>query len=176
MLPVDLKKLFGDRHRVGLDESARYEPGGKKDLWYFLLLCRHGSIYPFSSELLAFHCMARGIRTLLHRDHLEIEVRNWSDDGEAIFLFRPDKFDLVAEYAKPKRKRRLSVKQRQTQVERLRDYRFKPKTTQVNATKTAPKGAISGKSTKDMAEAEIGDSGSGSPHFMAGDSVNTRTT
>ncbi len=148
MLPVDLKDLFGDRYRVALDESARHESGAKKDLWYFMLLCRYGSIYPFSARLLAFHCTARGIRTRLHRDHPEIEVRNLSDDGEAIFLFRPDQIELVAEYAKPRRKRRISEKERDRLAEIGRGHLFKPNSTAINATKTARNGAISEDSTQ----------------------------
>ena len=127
MIPVNLKDLFGDRYRVGLDDSTQHEPGARKDPWHYVIPCRNGSISPFSDELLAFHCTARGIRTRLHRHHPEIDVRNWSDDGEAIFLFRPDQFDLMTKYAKPRRKRRLSPEHRQKLVKAgslaLKSYR-----------------------------------------------------
>ena len=168
-MPVaNLKDLFGDRYRVALDESARHESGAKADPWHYVIPCRYGSISPFSGELLAFHCRARGIRTHLHRDHPEIEVRNWSDDGEAMFLFTVDQFDLVAEYAKPRRKRRISEKERARLAKIGRDHRFKSNSTAINATKTVQDGAISGKSAGSMAETEIGDSGGCRPHFMGG--------
>lgn len=159
MLPVNLKKLFGDRYRVGLDESARHEPAAKADPWHYLIPCRYGNISPFSDKLLVFHCTALGIRTRLRRDHPEIEVQNWSDDGEAIFLFRSDQFDLVAEYARPRRKRRISEKERSRLATMGRDHRFKSNSTAINATKTAQGGEISGYSGNTKAEAEIVDSG-----------------
>ena len=168
MLPINLKDLFGDRYRVGLDESARHEPGAKVDPWHYVIPCRHGGISPFSAELLAFHCTAPGIRAKLHLGHREIEVRNWSDDGEAVFLFRPDQFDLVADYAKPKRKRRISEKERDRLAKIGRDHCFKSNSTAINATKTVQSGAISDDSTQTMARAGIGDSGGRSPHFKAG--------
>ena len=168
MSPINLKNLFGNRYRIIPDESARHEPGAKKDPWHYVIPCKNGSISPFFAELLAFHCTARGIRTRLHRQHPEIEVQNWSDDGQAIFLFRPDQFDLVAGYARPRRKGRISERERSRLAKSGRDHHFKPNSTAVNATKTAQNGAISGKSTQDMAKAEIGDSGSCSPHFIAG--------
>jgi hypothetical protein len=116
VIPSNLKEQFSDRYRVVLDESADGEPGAKSDPWNFIIPARYGSIYPFSDVLLAFHCKARGIRTRLSKDHSEILVRNWSDDGDAIFLFRPDQFKLVAEYARPKRRRRLSPDHRKKLV------------------------------------------------------------
>jgi len=169
MVPINLKDLLGGRYRVVLDESARHEPGAKKDLWYFMLLCRYGSIYPFSARLLAFHCTARGIRTRLHGDHPRLEIRNLSDDGEAIFLFRLDQFDLVAEYARPRRKRRISGEERDRLAKIGRDHHFKPNSTAINATKTPQNGATSDDSTQTMAETEIGDSGGHRPHFIEGE-------
>ncbi len=159
MLPVNLKKLFSDRYRITLDESARHEPGAKNDPWHFVIPCRRGTISPFSAELLAFHCTARGIRDRLHRDHPEIEVQNWSDDGEAVFLFHLDQFDLVAEYAKPRRKKRISEKERLRLAKIGRDHRFKSNSTAINATKTAQGGETSGYSGNIKAEAKIVDSG-----------------
>lgn len=165
MIPINLKDLFGDRYRVVVDDSANQEPGAKTDPWYFMIPCRYGSISPFSDELLAFHCAARGIRTRLHREHPEIQVQNWSDDGEAVFLFRPDQFDLVAEYAKPRRKRQISGKERSRLAEMSRKY---SPFASISATKTPQNEAISDDSTETMAKAKIGDSGGCSPHFKAG--------
>jgi hypothetical protein len=116
MRPINLKELFKDRFRVTIDDSVIGEGGARSDPWNFIIPCRSGDIYPFSDQLLAFYCSARGIRTRLHKEHSEIEVRNWSDNGEAIFLFRPDQIDLIVQYAKPRRKRRLSPEHRKKLV------------------------------------------------------------
>jgi hypothetical protein len=116
MKPLNLKEMFDDRYRVVFDESVKGEPGARSDPWNYIIPCRSGNLYPFSVTFLAFYCSARGIRTRLYNEHPEIEVRNWSDDGEAIFLFRPNQFDLIAKYAKPRRKRRLSAEHRKKLV------------------------------------------------------------
>ena len=166
MTPINLKDLFGVRYRVRVDESAVQEPGAKTDPWNYLIPCRHGTISPYSDKLLAFHCTAQGIRGRLHKDYPEITVQNWSDDGEAIFLFRLNQFDLVAEYAKPRRKKQVSVNERSRLAEIGRGNHFKPNSTAINATKTGQDGAISENSTQSTAKAEIGDSGGCRPHLL----------
>jgi len=94
--PLNLKELFEKQYKIVLDESA-FCPGENKDNpWYFLIACKHGHIYPDSDRKLGFYCESGNIRNRLHRKHPKIEVTNWSDDGEAIFLFIPDQFDLIA--------------------------------------------------------------------------------
>jgi hypothetical protein len=105
--PINLKTLAAGRFRITLDEVALIEPGGKKDPWYLVIPCRHGQIYPYSDTPLAIHSKGSGIRRKLQAID-GLTVRNWSDDGEAIFLFGSALFDRVAEIVKPKRKRRLS--------------------------------------------------------------------
>lgn len=116
MQPINLKEKFNVRYRVLIDDSIKGEPGARSDPWNYMIPCRSGNIYSFSEMLLAFYCTARGIRTRLVKEHPEIKVRNWSDNGEAIFLFKPDQFDLIAEYARPRRKRRLSPEHRKKLV------------------------------------------------------------
>jgi len=123
-MPIDLKALFGRRYKITLDEAAGHEPGGKNDPWYCLIPCERGHIYPFSDRLLAYCCCGTKIRARLRRDYPELEVRQWSDDGEAVFLFTPDALEIIAEYAKPKRRRRLSSKQREQFVAVGRRSRF----------------------------------------------------
>ena len=114
--PINLKEILGNRYRVVIDDSVIGEPGARSDPWNYIIPCRSGNICPFSDKLMAFYCTARGIRTRLHKEHPEIEVRNWSDGGEAIFLFHPGQFELVARYARPRRKRRLSPEHRRKLV------------------------------------------------------------
>jgi hypothetical protein len=115
-----------------LDEAALFEPTGKKDPWYQLMQCRNGQIYPYSDKLLAVHSKGSGIRQKL-RAIEGLTGHNWSDDGEAIFLFTPALFEQVAGIVKPKRKRRLNDGQRKAVADRLRAYHFKPKSTHVDA-------------------------------------------
>ena len=110
--PLNLKELYGARFKIELDEAAFCEPGGRKNPWYFKVLCRYGDIYPYSDLLLGFFCNAAKVRGRLHQDHPEIEVRQWSDIGEAVFLFRPDQFDLVAQYARPRKRRQISDREK----------------------------------------------------------------
>lgn len=127
MEPINLRELFGNRYKIGLDPAAKDEAGGKNDPWHYLIPCRFGHIYPYSGKLLAYYCMGPGIRAKINRNHPEIEILNWSDDGEATFLFPIEKFNLISGYAKPKRKRKLSPNHRESLTragtEALRSYR-----------------------------------------------------
>lgn len=105
--PIDLKTLAAGRFKLASDEAALTEPGGKKDPWYQVIPCRHGQIYPYSDSLLAIHSKGSGIRRRLQAID-GLTIRNWSDDGEAIFLFPPALMDRVAEIVKPRRRKRLS--------------------------------------------------------------------
>ena len=70
-------------------------------------------------------------RSRLREAHPEIEVAQWGD-AEAVFLFDPDRFDFVAEHAKPKNKpgpRRLSVEQSAALVAAGRAHQFQVKST-----------------------------------------------
>ena len=142
MNPINLKTLAAGQFRLGLDEAALIEPGGKKDPWYQVIPCKYGQIYPFSNTLLAIHSKGSGIRQKL-QDIEGITVHNWSDDGEAIFLFGPELFEKVTGVVKPKRKRQLSQAQRQQTADRLRAYHFRPNSTHVNAEKRPENGPIS---------------------------------
>ena len=48
----------------------------------------------------------------------------WSDIGEAVFLFEPKQIDLIAQYARLKKKRRLSTAHRDGLVDSGRDHQF----------------------------------------------------
>ena len=109
---INLKEMFGDRYRITLDEAASPE---SSDPWYFQIPCQFGHICPHSSELLSFFCTGPVMLRRLRREHPELECTLC--DGEAIFFFTPDQFDIVAEYAKPKQKRRISEEERQRLAE-----------------------------------------------------------
>ena len=48
--PIDLRKKFGHRWKIGLDESAR---GRWSDPWTYSIVCCHGEIIPWGGDLLA---------------------------------------------------------------------------------------------------------------------------
>jgi|WetSurMetagenome_2_1015567.scaffolds.fasta_scaffold1030569_1 hypothetical protein len=132
--PIDIKIMAACHFKLSQDEAASIEPGGRKDPWYQVIPCKYGQIYPYSETLLAVHSKGPGIRRKL-QDIKGLTIHNWSDDGEAIFLFAPVLFDQVAEIVKPKRKRQLDPAQRQVAVERLREYHFKLNSMHVDAGK-----------------------------------------
>jgi hypothetical protein len=121
---INLRERFAGRFKIDLDEAAFCETGGKKNPWYYRIACRYGDIYPYSNSLLGFHCVGEKIRSRLRKEHPELEYLDWSDDGECVFLFRPDQFDMIATYAKPKRKRRISKKRSKQLAEAGCDTRF----------------------------------------------------
>jgi len=124
-IPINLKEQYRDRFKIGIDEAAFCDGESKKNPWYFMILCKYGDIYPVSDKKLGFHCTGERIRGRLHKEHPEIDVQNWSDDGEAIFIFDQEQFDIIADYAKPRRRRRLKNKDRQRLANAGRRSRFK---------------------------------------------------
>ena len=124
-IPINLKEKYGERFKIGIDESAFCEKESPKNPWYFKILCKYGDIYPVSNKRLGFHCTGERIRGRLHKDHPEIGIQNWSDDGEAIFIFDQEQFDIVAEYAKPRRRRCLKNKDRRRLANAGQRSRFK---------------------------------------------------
>jgi len=141
VVPINLKEKYGDRFKIGLDEAAFCEGESKKDPWYFMILCKYGDIYPVSDVKLGFHCTGEKIRGRLHKEHPEIEVHNWSDDGEAIFIFDQEQFGIIAEYAKPRRRRRLKNTDRLRLANAGQRSRFKGQKHGVEISSGAHKGA-----------------------------------
>jgi hypothetical protein len=144
MNPIDLNNIAAGRFRFGHDPSAEYEPGGKKDPWYLTIRCRYGEIFPFSSEMLAAHTTGYAARRKIAGID-GARMHNWSDDGEAIFLFPPALFEAVAAIVKPYRRRHLDPKRRAAATDRLRAYHFKPKSTHKNAGNRPVNAPISGR-------------------------------
>ena len=135
VIPINLKEHYGDRFKIGLDEAAFCEDESKKNPWYFKIMCKYGDIYPVSDKKLGFHCTGERIRGRLHKDHPKIEVHNWSDDGEAIFIFDQELFYIIAEYAKPRLKpgrKKLSKNERKKLENAGRGHRYKSENTGKN--------------------------------------------
>lgn len=135
MNPIDLKTIAAGRYKIALDEAASIEPGGKKDSWYQVIPCRYGQIYPYSDNLLAVYVQGLAARNRLS-GLAELTLCNWSDDGEAVFLFPLILLDLVAEVVKPRRKRRLSEGHKSALLDAGRAHLFRPRSTVPDAKKT----------------------------------------
>jgi hypothetical protein len=99
---------------------AHVETGLKLDPAYFIIPCKYGDIYPVNDTELAFHCTSAGIRGNIHRALPKIHVQNWSDDGEAIFIFDKGQFNSIAPFARPRRKKVISEQTKQLLAENRR--------------------------------------------------------
>lgn len=116
MQPINLKELFGNKYRIEHDPAAAYEQGGKRDPWLFIIPCKYGHIYPHSDKLLAVWIDGSNIRKRFMDAFPDLECVNWSDTGEAIFLFPPGIFEGIAKILKPKKRpgvRKLSPEHRE---------------------------------------------------------------
>jgi hypothetical protein len=136
---IDLKARFGREYRIGLDPAAKSEA----DPWMFTLPGRRGFIYPHGGEALAVEVDGRPI---LAKRVAAIPgvVLHQGGDREMTFLFPVALFDRVAELVQPRRRRRLSPEQRETNRTRLARYRFSPARQSSGTTLEPPKSAVDG--------------------------------
>lgn len=105
--PVDLKKDYGHRWKIGLDEAAR---GRWSDPWNFKILCHHGEICPWGGDLLAA-CTAKAgaIANRLRALPFGEVVQDGRDGVTVIF---PRRFlRAVAKVMRPRRVRKASPAQ-----------------------------------------------------------------
>jgi len=111
--PFNLNEKNGSVYEIALDEAVMDNLESETDSWYFQIPCKYGHIYPHSSEKLAYYCEGGKIRAKLKKEHPEIEIVQWAEDIEAVFLFTPDQFDIIAVYAQPRKKRRTLAKSKE---------------------------------------------------------------
>lgn len=140
MKPINVKALYGDKFKIGLDDAM---DAHTPDPWYYQILCQYGHIYPISDKRLGFFCESGNIKERLKREHPEIDIPQ-DGDGEGVFAFMLDQFEIVAKYAKPLKKRKLSPEQKEKCVNNLRAYRFKPNPKAVKTGSAISKGTDGG--------------------------------
>ncbi len=141
MNPIDPKARLGDRYRIGQDEAADHETGGRHDPWLYTIPCRYGHIYPHSDRLLAVYCDRRGVLSKLR--WIEGLIPHQIGDDEAIYLFEPERFDAVAAVVHPRRRRRLSEKHRAALLRGGSDHRFQGQSHGSKCEQTEPESLFS---------------------------------
>jgi hypothetical protein len=150
---IALTKLQS-RYRVTFEESYNY--AGVLDradpdfpLMYQIIAGKHGEIYNYDDKHLAVYVTGQN----RHKEVSRLDgIQTLHDcDGEGVYLFKANNIELlytIASLIHAHKKRHLSEKQKASQVERLKEYRFKKlligvqgslKFTQVNAYPEAKK-------------------------------------
>jgi len=125
---INLKQRFGKPFKVVYEESYYAQYGGNartEDPWLMILLCQHGHIYPYGGTKLAVSTDKAGAVAKRIKALPFAEVVQDGDDGANV-VFDVSHFEEVARIMKPRRRRRLSPKQRHRNAERLAKYAFRP--------------------------------------------------
>ena len=125
---INLKDKFGDRYRIAYEESyyAEYGPNAHvEDPWLMTISCQNGEIIPWGADKLAACTQTAGSVANRLKALPFTTVAQEGADGANV-LFRLEHFDAVAQIMKPRRRKRLSEKQRLANAERLKKYRFSP--------------------------------------------------
>jgi hypothetical protein len=123
---MNLHERFGDTYRVRYEESyhaERSEFRSAEEPWLQIIPCKHGHIYPHGGNLLAVSTNNRGSVAKRLRSLPYVNVLQDGSDGTNA-AFPIERFAEIAEIVVPKRRRRLSPKQRAAAVDRLRDFQF----------------------------------------------------
>lgn len=105
--PIDLRKEFGHRWMIGLDEAAR---GRWTDPWLYKIECRHGEIFPWGDDKLAASTVGSGAVANRLLKLPDIDVIHDGSDGATVVFFRRS-IREVASLMKPRRARKASSAQ-----------------------------------------------------------------
>jgi hypothetical protein len=105
--PIDLRKEFGHRWKIGLDEAAR---GRWNDPWLYTIECRYGEILPWGDDKLAASTTGAGAVANRLLKLPDVEVMHDGSDGATV-VFRSRHISAVAGILKPRRKRKASPDQ-----------------------------------------------------------------
>ena len=105
--PIDLRKEFGHRWKIGLDEAAR---GRWTDPWNYTVVCRHGEICPWGGDLLAASTTNAGAVANRLRALPFVDIAHDGDDGATV-VFPSRYVRTVAGIMKPRRTRKASPSQ-----------------------------------------------------------------
>ena len=109
-----MRDRFGDRFQIGYDPAYAAERGrGARadEPWLQVIPCKHGHVFPWGGELLAFSADVPGsVANRLARLSW-VTVCQEGSDGLTV-TFPATRFDEIAQLAKPLRRRRLTPENR----------------------------------------------------------------
>ena len=105
--PIDLRKEFGHRWKIGLDEAAR---GRWSDPWNYIVLCKHGHICPWGNDVLAGCSTGPGAVANRLMKVPGVTVVQDGTNGATV-TFPVSRLVAVAKVLKPRRARRASEAQ-----------------------------------------------------------------
>lgn len=108
MTPIDLKAEFGGKWQIGLDEAAR---GRWADPWNYIVLCRHGHLYPAGGDRIGAATDRAGAIVRKLRAIEGVEIFQDGEDG-ANAVFDRAKLRFIQRVMKPRTVRQLSPAQR----------------------------------------------------------------
>lgn len=138
---LNLRKLFGDRFKIGIDESyqaERPEFRAEELPWLMILPCVNGHICPWGGNDLAACTKAGPVAKALRQLPFIRIAQDASDGINAVFDVAH--FDEVAALMKPRRRRRLSDEARRQAAERLKPWQFHAVGSPENARPCVPMG------------------------------------
>ena len=125
---LDLKELFGDRYKLGIDESyyaERAEFRRDEEVWLTHIVCQHGHIGVWVDDLLVACTNSAGaVATRLKALPFAEAVQDGTDGANVTFPV--EHFDAVAEVMKPRKRRRLSEEHKAKLAASNTKYRFQP--------------------------------------------------
>lgn len=107
--PIDLRKEFGHRWKIGLVAAAR---GRWTDPWDYKIECRHGEIFPCGDDKLAASTTGPGsvANRLLRLPDIEV-MHDGGDGATVVFSCHSPVMRAVISLMKPRRARKASPAQ-----------------------------------------------------------------
>jgi hypothetical protein len=153
---VNLRDYFGDCLQIGYDPAFYAEHGERArtdDPWLQVIHCQHGEIYAQGGTRLVASSYRRGaIATRLLKLPCA-RVERDGDDGVDISIELAD-FTLVAELMRPRRRRMLSVAQRQALADAGRVHQFRSQPQHAAAKRAEPPAPETDRDSSDDVDAD----------------------
>lgn len=122
---INLYRRFHRDYKVGVDPAYEAERlrWSLLNPWSFVLYCKFGTVWPYGGDYLAVDIDYH--RKVAKKVEELPGVRMVVDgEDEKTFVFHVKIWDQVAEIVKPKKRRRLSLEQREACAARLTQHRF----------------------------------------------------
>ncbi len=117
---INLRERFGDQYRIGWDECRQ---GLERDPWLMLIPCKFGHIFPHGNNELAASIDGHPIVSNRIRRLFCCRIHQDGDFGEVTAVFNAADLPTVAKVIRPRRRPRLSDRQRAAMAERMRAVR-----------------------------------------------------